>query len=176
MLSWERPGTGDIIIVVQWNSLRQYGHVNKWRKWLGEKCIDCEVEDIRSRDRPRRTWSKVVEKLRALPLDQSGGLSHCALSFLYILSFSYYPQRCTQRRSLSRCLSAVAAAKPACIDPAASLIACVDHAEPVTHGICIPADGSVCCRHGHISELISGVHSSRLPHPTTKQGVCRGAY
>jgi len=104
--------------------------------------MDCEVEDIRSRDRARKTWSKVVEKLGTLPLDQSGGLSHCALSFLYILSFSYYPQQCTQRRSLSRCLSAVAAAKPACIDPAAWLIACVDHAQLVTHGICIPAEAA----------------------------------
>jgi len=59
----------------------------------------------------------------------------CVLSFLYILSFSYYPQRCAQRRSLSRCPSAVAAAKPACIEPAAGnrladTAACVDHAQP----------------------------------------------
>jgi len=72
--------------------------------------------------------------LGALPLDPSGGLSRCALSFLYIVSFSYYPQRCRQRRSLSRCLSAVAAAKPICIEPAAGntladTVACVNHAQ-----------------------------------------------
>ena len=57
-----------------------------------------------------------------------------ALFPLQILSFSYYPQRRGQRRSLSRCLSAVAAAKPACIEPAAGnrladIVACVDHAQ-----------------------------------------------
>ena len=56
------------------------------------------------------------------------------------------------RGSLPRCPSAVAAAKPTCIELAvgnslADTVACVDHAH---------------FRHRHIPELISDVHSSRI--------------
>jgi len=56
------------------------------------------------------------------------------------------------RRSLSRCPSAVAAAKTARIEPAAGnrladTVACVDHAH---------------FRHRHLPELISGVYSCRM--------------
>jgi len=28
---------------------------------MGEKCMDCEMEGVRSRGRPKKTWSEVTE-------------------------------------------------------------------------------------------------------------------
>jgi len=49
--------------VIQQHRLRWYGHVlkkdeNDWVK----KCTDYEVEVVRPRDRPKKTWSKVIVK------------------------------------------------------------------------------------------------------------------
>jgi len=55
----ERPGLDDIILVLQQNRLRWYGHVlrkedNDWVK----KCMEYEVEGARLRRRPKKTWER----------------------------------------------------------------------------------------------------------------------
>ena len=57
----ERLGIDDIILILQPNSLRWYGHVlrkedNDWVK----KCMEY-VEGSRPRGRPKRTWTKVAQ-------------------------------------------------------------------------------------------------------------------
>jgi len=59
----ERLGLDDIILVLQQNGLRWYGHVlqkedNDWVK----KCIEYEVEGARPRGRPKKTWREIVRK------------------------------------------------------------------------------------------------------------------
>ena len=59
----ERLGIDDIILILQQNRLRWYGHVlqkedNDWVK----KCIQYEAEDSRPRGRPKRIWTEVVQK------------------------------------------------------------------------------------------------------------------
>ena len=59
----ERLGLDDIMLVLQQNRLRWYGHVlrkedNDWVK----KCMEYEVEGARPRSRPKKTWREVVEK------------------------------------------------------------------------------------------------------------------
>ena len=59
----ERLGIDDIILILQQNRLRWYGHVlrkedNDWVK----KCMEYEVEGSRPRGRPKRTWREVVQK------------------------------------------------------------------------------------------------------------------
>jgi len=59
----ERLGLHDIISVLQRNMLRWYGHMlrkedNDWVK----KCMEYEVEGVRPRGRPKKTWRKIVEK------------------------------------------------------------------------------------------------------------------
>ena len=59
----ERLELGDIIPVLQQNSLLWYGHVprkedNDWMK----KCMEYEVEDARPRGRPKETWREIVEE------------------------------------------------------------------------------------------------------------------
>jgi len=34
---------------------------------LGKKCTDFEVEGVRARGRPKKTWSEVIEKDRQTP-------------------------------------------------------------------------------------------------------------
>jgi len=53
----------DTITVIQQHRLRWYGHVlrkdeNDWMK----KCMDFEVEGVRPRSKPKKTWSEVTEK------------------------------------------------------------------------------------------------------------------
>jgi len=53
-----------MVIVMQWRKLRWYGHVlrkgeNDWVKY-----IKYVVEGVRSRDRPKKTWTEVTEKDR----------------------------------------------------------------------------------------------------------------
>ena len=55
----ERLGIDDIILILQPNRLRWYGHV------LQKEDTDCmkyEVESSRPRGRPKRTWREVVQK------------------------------------------------------------------------------------------------------------------
>jgi len=59
----EKLGLGDIILVLQQNRLRWYGHIlrkedNDWMK----KCMEYEVEGARPRGRPKKTWREIVEK------------------------------------------------------------------------------------------------------------------
>jgi len=62
----ERLGIDDIILIIlilQQNRLRWYGHV--FRKedtdWV-KKCMEYEVKGSRPRGRPKRTWREVVQK------------------------------------------------------------------------------------------------------------------
>ena len=59
----QRLGIDDIILILQQNRLRWYGHVlqkedTDWAK----KCMEYEVEGSRPRSRPKRTWKEVVQK------------------------------------------------------------------------------------------------------------------
>ena len=59
----ERLGIDDIILILQQNRLRWYGHVlRKEDTDLVKKCMEYEVEGSRPRDRPKRTWKEVVQK------------------------------------------------------------------------------------------------------------------
>jgi len=60
----ERLGLGDIILVLQWNRLRWYGHVsqeedNDWVK----KCMEYEVEGARLRGTPKKTCRDCGKRL-----------------------------------------------------------------------------------------------------------------
>jgi len=59
----ERLGTDDIILILQQNRLRWYGHVLRKEDtdWV-KKCMEYEVEGSRPRDRPKRTCREVVQK------------------------------------------------------------------------------------------------------------------
>jgi len=52
-----RLGIDDIILILQQNRLRWYGHVLRKEdtNWV-KKCTDYEVEGSRPRGRPKRTW------------------------------------------------------------------------------------------------------------------------
>jgi len=59
----ERLGIDDIILILQQNRLRWYGHMLRKEdiNWV-KKCMDYEVEGSRPRGRPKRTWKEVVQK------------------------------------------------------------------------------------------------------------------
>ena len=59
----ERLGIDDIILILQQNRLRWYGHVLRKEDtdWV-KKCMKDEVEGSRPRGRPKRTWKEVVQK------------------------------------------------------------------------------------------------------------------
>jgi len=59
----ERLGIDDIITVIQRHRLRWYGHVLRKDEndWV-QRCADYEVEGVRPRGRPKKTWSEVTEK------------------------------------------------------------------------------------------------------------------
>ena len=61
----ERLGVDDIALVLQQNRLRWYGHVLRKEDddWV-KKCMEYEVEGLRSRPRVRskRTWREVVRE------------------------------------------------------------------------------------------------------------------
>jgi len=52
-----------IILILQQNRLRWYGHVLRKEDtdWV-KKCMEYEVESSRPRGRPKRTWREVVQK------------------------------------------------------------------------------------------------------------------
>jgi len=55
----ERLGIDDIIVILQQNRLRWYGHVRRKEDtdWV-KKCLEYEVEGSRPRGRPKRTWKQ----------------------------------------------------------------------------------------------------------------------
>jgi len=58
----ERLGI-DIILILQLNRLRRYGHVlQKEDTDCVKKCMEYEVEGSRLRGKPKRTWRQVVQK------------------------------------------------------------------------------------------------------------------
>jgi len=59
----ERPGIDDIILILQQNKLRWYGHVlqKEDTDWV-KKCMEYKVGGSRPRGRPKRTWREVVQK------------------------------------------------------------------------------------------------------------------
>jgi len=59
----DRLGLDDIILLLQQNRLQWYGHVLRKEEsnWV-KKCMEYEVEFVRPRGRPKRTWREIVEK------------------------------------------------------------------------------------------------------------------
>jgi len=57
----DRLGIDDIILVLQQNRLRQYGHVLRKEDTAWVRCMEYEVEGSRPRGRPKRTWREVVQ-------------------------------------------------------------------------------------------------------------------
>ena len=59
----EKLGIDDIILVLQQNRLRWYGHMLRKEDtdWV-KKCMEYEVEGSRPKGRPKRTWREVVLK------------------------------------------------------------------------------------------------------------------
>ena len=56
----DRLGIDDIALLLQQNRLRWYGHVlQKDDDWV-KKCMKYEVEGLRQRGRPKRTFRQVV--------------------------------------------------------------------------------------------------------------------
>ena len=57
----ERLGIDDIMLILQQNRLRWYGHVlqKEDTDWV-KKCMEYEVEGSRPRGRPKRTWRELV--------------------------------------------------------------------------------------------------------------------
>jgi len=74
----ERLGIDDIVLVLQQNRLRCYGHVLQKEDddWV-KKCTEYEVEGPRPRGRPKRNWREVVEKdCRASQLNEEDAIDH----------------------------------------------------------------------------------------------------
>ena len=70
----ERLGLDDIILILQQNRLRWYGHVLRKEEtaWV-KTCMEYEVEGSRPRGRPKRTWREVVQKrLPSTQFEQGG--------------------------------------------------------------------------------------------------------
>ena len=59
----KRLGIDYIILILQQNRLRWYGHVlqKEDTDWV-KKCMEYEVDGSRPRGRPKRTWKEVVQK------------------------------------------------------------------------------------------------------------------
>jgi len=59
----QRLGLYDVISALQQNWLQWYGHVlrKKDTDWV-KKYMEYEVEGLRPRGRPKRTWREVVQK------------------------------------------------------------------------------------------------------------------
>jgi len=59
----KRLGLDDIILVLQQNRLRRYGHVLRTEdNDCVKKCMEYEVEGARTRGRQKKTWREIVEK------------------------------------------------------------------------------------------------------------------
>jgi len=75
----ERLGIEDIILILQQNRLRWYGHVLRKEDtdWV-KKCMEYEVKVSRPRGRPKRTWREVVqEDCQARSLNREDAMGHC---------------------------------------------------------------------------------------------------
>ena len=59
----ERLGIDDVILILQQNRLRWYGHVlqKEDTAWV-KKCMEYGMKGPRPRGRPKRTWREVVQK------------------------------------------------------------------------------------------------------------------
>jgi len=59
----ERLGIDVIISVLQQKRLRWYGHVvqKEYSNWV-KKCMEYEVEGARTRGRPKKPWTEIVQK------------------------------------------------------------------------------------------------------------------
>jgi len=75
----ERLGIDDIILILQQNRLRWYGHVLRKEDtdWV-KKCMELyEVKGSRPRGRPKRTWTEVVQKdYHARNLNREDAMDH----------------------------------------------------------------------------------------------------
>jgi len=73
-----RLGIDDIILVLEQNRLRWYGHVlRKEDTDCVKKCTEYEVEGSRPRGRPKRMWTEVVQKdCQACKLNKEGAVDH----------------------------------------------------------------------------------------------------
>ena len=73
----ERLAIDYIILILQQNRLRWYGHVLRKEdiEWM-KKCMEYEAEGSRPRGRPKRTWKEVVQKdCQARNLNKEDGRS-----------------------------------------------------------------------------------------------------
>jgi len=74
----ERLGIEDIILILQQNRLRWYGHVLRKEdtNWV-KKCTEYEVEGSTPRGRPKRMWREVVQKhCQARNLNREDAMNH----------------------------------------------------------------------------------------------------
>jgi len=74
----ERLVIDDIILILQQNRLRWYGHVLRKEDtdWV-KACMEYEMEGSRPRSRPKRTWTEVVQKDRqASNLNKEDAMDH----------------------------------------------------------------------------------------------------
>jgi len=74
----ERLGIDDIILILQQNRLRWYGHVlqKEDTDWV-KKCMKYEVEVSRPRGWPKRTWTEAVHKdCQAYNLNREDAMDH----------------------------------------------------------------------------------------------------
>ena len=71
----ERLGIDDIILILQQNRLRWYGHVlqKEDTDWV-KKCTEYEVEGSRPRGRPKRTWKEVCKDCQACNLNKEDAM------------------------------------------------------------------------------------------------------
>jgi len=66
------------VTVLQCNRLRWYSHVLRKddSKWV-KKCMDFEVEGVRPKSIPKRTWKEVVEgDMMSVKLNKEDALVH----------------------------------------------------------------------------------------------------
>jgi len=74
----ERLGIDDIILILQQNRLRWYGHVlRKEDTDLVKECTEYEVEGSRPKGGTKRTWREVVQKdCQARSLNREDAIDH----------------------------------------------------------------------------------------------------
>jgi len=93
----ERRGIDDITSVIQRHRLRWYLHILRKDDWM-KKCMDYEVEGMRSIGRSKKTWSAVIKK-------DCQSLKICMEEMEKIKYVVYYLGRKTA--SVSECFSGI---------------------------------------------------------------------